>query len=747
MIMRMVEVREALENVVMHRKFVEYMATLFNRQNGVQAHALAMQVRSHVLDENFWRRCRNYTYKVEDVMKALRVFDEKEPAMEKAWLTMNNLRKHIFRLRYPPFSLTLAIAEEIEENFMKRWDMTLTDLHYAGAMLNPYLRRHMELQQNGEAKRALNRVFRRLSNPLEVGFNEVMVEMSEYEERFGPYSPEEAPDIRVANLQPHQWWSKVGGEALPKIAKRVLVLMCSASLCEPNWSMYSFVHNKSRNRLGTKKGEDVVYIYTNTRLLRGRLGADPLRWYENNVFSEDEDKSVDDDSKMDDGDDDDNESGGEGMEGNKPINDDERRDDEGRENIDDTGVFDWNEIDAEIEQENRDPTERVAVPKGEESDRSYSPAPCHDRLSKDIEDDENFNLGQNNNVVEHLNNEDDTIVGDDNGENNMTGRVNEVVAPIIQNSAPHGRMEIGSSSNFVPTFDSNSVENAHSSRRSVHVEQMDIESPSMTMAMPRNVREDKAKVQLVHRLLKQHVLQTAVATVIGGGRETEENVVVGVNSNQNTVVRLEKMGSGTVVIGDGTGTSGDGMGTSRDGKSLHHILRPSSVPKCEQRGSAVDVISLGRPPQPHRPVLQTGVVPLEVQSVSRSIETARTSIQRGPTIIGGRLKRPRMGIEPFLHTETPGNPLTIPVVLQNRGPQVDSDASDRNAKRHKRLHSRNVDGQFRFEIWNESSEVEGLGQSQYGDEGAIMGDDEQRCDESDPDSNRDREEAPNDPDI
>ena len=49
----MVEVREALENMVMHCKFVEYVTTLLNRQNGVQAHALATQVRSHVLDENF----------------------------------------------------------------------------------------------------------------------------------------------------------------------------------------------------------------------------------------------------------------------------------------------------------------------------------------------------------------------------------------------------------------------------------------------------------------------------------------------------------------------------------------------------------------------------------------------------------------------------------------------------------------------------------------------------------------------
>ena len=158
------------------------------------------------------------------------------------------------------------------------------------------------------------------------------------------------------------------------------------------------------------------------------------------------------------------------------------------------------------------------------------------------------------------------------------------------------------------------------------------------------------------------------------------------------------------------------------------------------------MISLGRPPRPHRPVVQSGVVPLEVQSVSRSIETATTSIRRGPTVIGGRLKQPRMGIKPLLHTETPRNPLT-PAVLQNRGPQVDSDASDRNAKHHKQLHSRNVDGQFQFEIRNESSEVEGMGQSQCGDEGVIIGDNEEGCDESDPDSNGDREEAPNDPDI
>ena len=143
-------------------------------------------------------------------------------------------------------------------------------------MLNPYLWGLAELQHNGEAKRALNRVFRRWSNLLGVEFNKVMAEMTEYEEWIGLYSPNKARDIWEANLQPHHWWSRIAGEALPKIAKQVLALICSSSSYECNWSMYSFDHNKIRNRFGTKKAEALVYIYTNTKLLLGIVGADLL---------------------------------------------------------------------------------------------------------------------------------------------------------------------------------------------------------------------------------------------------------------------------------------------------------------------------------------------------------------------------------------------------------------------------------------------------------------------------------------
>jgi hypothetical protein len=82
---------------------------------------------------------------IEDVLKALIVFDRREAAIGRAWLTMNNLKKHIFNLQNPPFNLPARIATMLEENFTKRWDMMLTDLYYVGALLNPYLKDVLEI--------------------------------------------------------------------------------------------------------------------------------------------------------------------------------------------------------------------------------------------------------------------------------------------------------------------------------------------------------------------------------------------------------------------------------------------------------------------------------------------------------------------------------------------------------------------------------------------------------------------------
>ena len=94
----MLEVRDALVRMVIDPRWNEYVGILFNRQNGHRAHTLAHEVRATIRDDGFWQQCENFEYMVKPVIKTLRVFDGRTPAMAKAWLEMNNLRRHVFNL-------------------------------------------------------------------------------------------------------------------------------------------------------------------------------------------------------------------------------------------------------------------------------------------------------------------------------------------------------------------------------------------------------------------------------------------------------------------------------------------------------------------------------------------------------------------------------------------------------------------------------------------------------------------------
>ena len=93
---------------------------------------------------------------------------------------------------------------------------------------------------------------------------------------------------------PHLWWFTNGsfGKMLPRFAQRILVQVVSLSSWERNWSSYSFVHSKVRNRLLPSCTEDLVYVYTNSRVLnQNMLSTDGTTtvWYMQTVVSENSD--------------------------------------------------------------------------------------------------------------------------------------------------------------------------------------------------------------------------------------------------------------------------------------------------------------------------------------------------------------------------------------------------------------------------------------------------------------------------
>ena len=141
-----------------------------------------------------------------------------------------------------------------------------------------------------------------------------------------------------------------GAKALQTIARRILAQVCSASACERNWSMYSFVHNKVSNHLKHSRAEDLVYIYTNSRLLRHHRGPTPVQWYGLNTVHSDDDLDGDD---QDDAEDQDPHKEGDDIDNNdvKPMDFNENAldsDDSHSDGNDDGGdgdfaIYDFNE--------------------------------------------------------------------------------------------------------------------------------------------------------------------------------------------------------------------------------------------------------------------------------------------------------------------------------------------------------------------------------------------------------------------
>ena len=127
-------------------------------------------------------------------------------------------------------------------------------------------------------RRILNRVFRKLA-PNDETYVRVLNQYQDFLKNRGPFQDAVYPIVQGTPC--HEWWDAMDSEAkaLQTIARRIFAQVCSISSCERNWSIYSFVHNKVRNRLQPNHAEDLVYIYTNSRLLRHQRGPNPIQWY------------------------------------------------------------------------------------------------------------------------------------------------------------------------------------------------------------------------------------------------------------------------------------------------------------------------------------------------------------------------------------------------------------------------------------------------------------------------------------
>ena len=65
------------------------------RRRSLTAYAKAALVRRFIRSDGFWDTCKNFLYMVIPVVKALRLFDGKAPAIGMAWRVMYDLKIHV----------------------------------------------------------------------------------------------------------------------------------------------------------------------------------------------------------------------------------------------------------------------------------------------------------------------------------------------------------------------------------------------------------------------------------------------------------------------------------------------------------------------------------------------------------------------------------------------------------------------------------------------------------------------------
>jgi hypothetical protein len=165
--------------------------------------------------------------------------------------------------------LSKAQHKQCQGIWAERWGKLHAPVHSVGLVLNPALMDVDWFDVDIQIQRDCRAVFGAWTDtPAEV--TKCFVQLGAVGRKEGDLcSPEiwTAEAFRVGALS---WWEVFGRGApeLRRIAIRVCSIVPVASASERNWSIFSYIHSKSRNRLYNNRVEQLVFVYSNLRLLR-----------------------------------------------------------------------------------------------------------------------------------------------------------------------------------------------------------------------------------------------------------------------------------------------------------------------------------------------------------------------------------------------------------------------------------------------------------------------------------------------
>ena len=145
----------------------------------------------------------------------------------------------------------------------------LVPKYYSDAWLNSGSGVIARVAPNEDREVSLNRAkcFKKMF-PKQDDLRKINDEYGKFSGALGFFSEPHVLKGRV-HQEPLSWWANYGSETpmLQSLAMKLLSQPASSSCCERNWSSFSNIQSVKRNKLASKRTEDLVFVHNNLRLL------------------------------------------------------------------------------------------------------------------------------------------------------------------------------------------------------------------------------------------------------------------------------------------------------------------------------------------------------------------------------------------------------------------------------------------------------------------------------------------------
>eukprot|EP00253_Pinus_taeda_P003416 PITA_03416 len=165
-----------------------------------------------------------------------------------------------------------TLWSQLKEFIHGRWNKLNNPLHMAAYVFNPKwydptTGRRPPSQDKEVFKGLLNAIKKIYGNTEEA--SDIRSQFAQISRGRGVFGSHASLADRRKKKDPIDWWW-LHGVDVPELQQFSIWLLgqaASSSSCERNWSMYAFIHLVKRNRLGSKKAENLVYIHSTLRLI------------------------------------------------------------------------------------------------------------------------------------------------------------------------------------------------------------------------------------------------------------------------------------------------------------------------------------------------------------------------------------------------------------------------------------------------------------------------------------------------